>query len=119
MDDDIESFLWFGRYEVAGDEVELFVGGCEGVLSARVARAQPRFANVIGHVEVMELVSYSGGFEDAPHPCSIGKRVRRKVQHHGDACVEQSGDMRPHRLPQANRAANIVTNRGHLIWIEA
>ena len=86
MDHHLEAFLGARRDEVAGDQIELLIGRREGVIALGVSPPQPRLADLVGDIAILQLVVGSGGLGEALHPGAVGQPIGRRIQDHGHAC---------------------------------
>ena len=53
------------------------------MITAGITSMQARFAQLIGHIQIMQFVSHARLFNQFPRPSSCCQSVGWKIQHHG------------------------------------
>ena len=77
----LEALFGGWRDEVTGKESEVLVADVELVLAVLIPFTKAGFANLVCHIEKVELVGAPRLLEQRAHPCSTAWCVRGEIQH--------------------------------------
>lgn len=117
MPNDVEPFLVIRLNKMASDEIKLLIGRGK-IMSARlIAGMKSGLADIIGHVEIMQLVIGARLADDIHHPFTAGHGIGWKVQNEGYPGVKQRNQMGFDGVFQLGTSADIVCNGLHLIGV--
>lgn len=115
---DVEPFIGCRGDEMARDELELLIGGRKIMLTARIACAQPSFADGVGNIKIMELMADFCRFGKLTHPCAMDRRIGGNIQDDLHARFQERNRVRRHRVLETRRTADVIGNRHHVAGIQ-